>query len=141
MTLQPLTDLHVLDISDGLSGGYAAKLLGDAGADVIKAVRPDGDNLRWRGNTDQAGGEYPLFTHLHAGHHVEVIAPRDAHDQARLRDLFEWADVVMNGSDTTTSPAFPASHRLFRDCDKPSVYVNISPFGSGGPWSSRAANE
>jgi len=41
-----LTDLQVVDFSSGIPGAYCAKLLGDAGADVIKVESPDGDPLR-----------------------------------------------------------------------------------------------
>ena len=41
-----LTDLQVVDCSSGIPGGYCAKLLGDAGADVVKVEGPEGDPLR-----------------------------------------------------------------------------------------------
>ncbi len=41
-----LTDLQVVDCSSGISGGYCAKLLTGAGAEVIKVESPDGDPLR-----------------------------------------------------------------------------------------------
>ena len=41
-----LTDLQVVDCSSGIPAGYCAKLLGDAGAEVIKVESPEGDPLR-----------------------------------------------------------------------------------------------
>ena len=68
-----LTDLQVVDCSSGIPGGYCAKLLGDAGADVIKVESPDGDPLRrwtnqgyWEGTPD--GEDGALFQFLHFGH-------------------------------------------------------------------------
>ncbi len=43
----PLAGLRVLEASEGIAGAYAAKLLADQGAEVVKLERPgDGDPLR-----------------------------------------------------------------------------------------------
>ena len=42
----PLADLLVLDLSRVLTGPYAAMMLGDLGARVIKVERPEGDDTR-----------------------------------------------------------------------------------------------
>ncbi len=39
----PLAGLSVVELGDGTAGPYAAKLLGDFGAEVIKVEGPDGD--------------------------------------------------------------------------------------------------
>ena len=44
--LHTLRDLRVIDLSTGIAGGYATKLLCDAGADVVKVEPPGGDPLR-----------------------------------------------------------------------------------------------
>ena len=41
-----LDDIKILDISQGISGSYCAKLLADFGADVIKVEPPGGELLR-----------------------------------------------------------------------------------------------
>ena len=41
-----LEDLRVIDVGHVLAGPFAATLLGDLGADVIKIEPPDGDGLR-----------------------------------------------------------------------------------------------
>ncbi|MCA9720391.1 MAG: CoA transferase, partial [Myxococcales bacterium] len=42
----PLAGLRVLDLSRILAGPYAAQILGDMGADVIKVEHPRGDDTR-----------------------------------------------------------------------------------------------
>ena len=45
----PLAGLSVIELGDGTSGPYAAKLLGDFGAEVMKVESPAGDSPRRRG--------------------------------------------------------------------------------------------
>jgi crotonobetainyl-CoA:carnitine CoA-transferase CaiB-like acyl-CoA transferase len=46
----PLAGIRILDLSIALTGPYAAVLLGDQGAEVIKVERPGiGDLARWVG--------------------------------------------------------------------------------------------
>ena len=45
----PLAGLSVVELGDGTAGPYAAKLLGDFGAEVVKVESPEGDSSRRRG--------------------------------------------------------------------------------------------
>ncbi|MDQ1432700.1 MAG: hypothetical protein QOF40_3302, partial [Actinomycetota bacterium] len=76
-----LTDLQVVDFSSGIPGAYCAKLLGDAGAEVIKVESPEGDRLRrwtnqgyWSGADPEDGA---LFRFLHHGHRSIVAESHD----------------------------------------------------------------
>ena len=64
-----LEGLRVLDVSEGLAGPFAAKLLGDLGADVIKLEPPEGDEARRRGpfagsEDIEASAAIPLRQHV-----------------------------------------------------------------------------
>ena len=76
-----LTDLQVVDCSSGIPGGYCAKLLGDAGADVVKVESPEGDPLRRWTNQGYWSGADPddgaLFRFLHFGHRSVVAQELD----------------------------------------------------------------
>ena len=44
--IAPFDDLRVVDLSNSLSGAFAARLFGDFGADVVLAEPPGGHVLR-----------------------------------------------------------------------------------------------
>ena len=44
-----LSDITVIDMTEGVAGPYAASLLGDLGANVIKVERAEGDWSRTAG--------------------------------------------------------------------------------------------
>jgi crotonobetainyl-CoA:carnitine CoA-transferase CaiB-like acyl-CoA transferase len=131
-----LTDLQVVDCSSGIPGGYCAKLLGDAGADVVKVETPEGDPLRrwttatgWDGTPD--GDDGALFQFLHFGHRSVVTERLDD-----LADLLAGADVLI--SDAQGLAADPAAlHERYPQL----VVVSITPFGLEGPYAHRPATE
>ena len=67
----PLAGLRVLEASEGIAGAYAAKLLADQGAEVVKLERPgDGDPLRrWAASQpdERPPSTGALFEFLNAG--------------------------------------------------------------------------
>ncbi len=46
MSERALSDVRVVDISQGIAGPYATKLLADSGASVLKVEPPGGDYTR-----------------------------------------------------------------------------------------------
>lgn len=109
-------ELRVLDRTTGIPGAYCSKLLADAGADVVKVEKAEGDPMR-RSKPD-------LFEYLHAS--KRSVTGGDA-------ELVAGADVVL-----TNHPEDAA--RLHRD-HAGLVAVSISPFGVYGPWADHPATE
>ncbi len=87
----PFGNPLVVDFSALWAGPLCARLLGLAGARVIKVEsrdRPDGAR---RGNA-------AFYERLHAGHEEVVVEPGTADGGARLRELVESADIVIEAS-------------------------------------------
>ena len=129
-----LTGLQVLDFSSGILGGYCAKLLGDAGADVVKVEAPEGDPLRrWVSDgRDLDGSDGALFRYLHHGHRSVVAAEFDD----RVAALVAGADAVISDrSGLLADPAALANRHPHL------VVVAVTPYGLDGPFADRPATD
>ncbi len=95
--LKPLR-MRVLDLSTGIAGGYCAKVLGDAGADVIKLEPPGGDPLRNRSASGQVVDPVigsPIFQYLHSGHRSAVADLTTPAGRELALDVAATADLVI----------------------------------------------
>ena len=132
MSDAPLGGLRVVDLSTGISGGYATKLFVDAGADVVKIEPPGGDPLReWSasGATGEQAGA--LFRFLAAGKRSVVGSPGDP----GVEGLIATADLLVDSGDAgiDAQARFAADPRL--------VLCSITPYGLTGPYAGRPATE
>ncbi len=141
---RPFEDLLVLDLSTGVAGGYAGKLLIDAGADVVKLEAPAGDPLRSFtacGRSLETGEDSAFFRYLHASKR-SIVADLRAKDGRELAlELAERADVVLE----SFGPGGLAARGLdLETLQRPNPLlslVSISPWGLDGPFAERPANE
>jgi len=117
-----LAGRRVVDLTAGIAGAYATKLLADAGAEVVLVEPPGGHPLRrWSASGSPTGDAGPLFRFLSAGK-GSVLADGAA-DVMAAADLAVVGDEVPDGlgADTTV--------------------VSITPYGRTGPWAGRPATD
>jgi crotonobetainyl-CoA:carnitine CoA-transferase CaiB-like acyl-CoA transferase len=124
--------LQVIDSSVGIAGAYCAKLLGSAGAEVVKIEPPEGVPLRrwncstyWSGDAPRGSA---LFRFLHHGHRSVV-----ADD---ISELLTGADVLITDAQSRSGASTALLERYPR-----LIVVSITPYGLEGPYSSRPATE
>jgi len=136
MSAGPLAGVRVVDLSVAATGPYAAAILADQGADVVKVERPGiGDIGRWVGT--MSGGMSALFQVCNRGKRgiaVDLQKP-EGRDIARL--LIQEADVVVQNWRPGVAERLGLG---YDDVSRPDlVYVAISGFGSSGPYASKSA--
>ncbi len=136
--------MRVLDLSTGIAGGYCAKLLGDAGAEVIKVEPPGGDPLRRRSASgapvDFAAGGL-LFQYLHSGHRSVVADLETPQGRSRVRGWAAQADLLLESFEPGEIERLGLGIDAVHAVRPQACLLSISPFGRGGPWSTRAATE
>jgi len=106
MTAQPLDGIRVIDASRVLAGPFAAMLLGDLGADVVKVEPPEGDETRrwgppWWG--DPADGRSAYFASVNRNKRSVILDLRTDDGRARLDRLLQSADVLVHNYRPSTA--------------------------------------
>src|ERR1700744_4507908 len=91
--MQPLSGLTVLDFTTLLPGPLATLMLAEAGAEVIKIERPEGEEMR-RHPPVRAAPSVP-FALLNRGKRSLVLDLKNPDDQARLAVLIGRADILV----------------------------------------------
>jgi crotonobetainyl-CoA:carnitine CoA-transferase CaiB-like acyl-CoA transferase len=131
----PLAGLHVVEIATEISGPYAAKLLVDLGADVVKIEPPGGDPLRrWGPFPDDVVDPQRcgLFEYLNAGKRFAALS--DA------RDLIARADMLIENFPPGTLDSWGFDRKSLREFNPNLLALRISHFGQSGPWRDRRAS-
>jgi crotonobetainyl-CoA:carnitine CoA-transferase CaiB-like acyl-CoA transferase len=136
--------LRVIEYGEGVSAAFAAKVLADLGADVVKVEPPDGDSLRRRGpfpgdkpNPEASG----IFLYLNANKRGVTLDLRRDQDRDWFGALLQSADVLIhNVAPNRRAELGLASDDLTRNY--PALIVTaISRFGDSGPLASYNAHE
>lgn len=88
-----LHGVRVVDLSRVLAGPFAAQILGEMGADVIKVEPPEGDMARGIG--PHIGGRSLYFSSLNTNKRGVVLDLRDPIGRRALESLLATADIVV----------------------------------------------
>lgn len=136
MTL-PLSGLKVVAIEQAVAAPFATSRLADAGAEVIKIERPEGDFAR--GYDDVAKGQSSYFVWLNRGKTSVVLDLSTPKGKAELEQLLAGADVlVQNLKRGALDRLGFGTDRLVRDYPR-LITCSISGYGEDGPMADRKA--
>jgi crotonobetainyl-CoA:carnitine CoA-transferase CaiB-like acyl-CoA transferase len=136
----PLSDLLVLDLSRVVTGPYAAMMLGDLGARVIKVERPEGDDTREWGPPfvgPEGGRESTYFLSVNRNKESIVLDLKDPDDVAVLEHLIERADVVVENFRPGVLERLGLGHERLLELNPRLVVLSITGFGHDGPEAER----
>lgn len=134
----PLHGVRVVDLTTTFMGPYCTMLLARMGADVIKVEAPEGDVVREIGRGVNPGMG-PYFMAANHGKRSLAIDLKKQSGRDAMAKVLANADVFL----TNIRPA--ALSRLGLDADTLSaafpqlIHVALVGFGTGGPYSGRAA--
>ena len=139
-----LSGVRVLDLGHGISGPFAARLLGDFGADVVKLEPPGGDSLRRRGPMvrDRSGGERSaLFEYLNWNKRSVQLDLGEPRAHAAVRQLAEWANIVIVGFRPACLDAWQLPPSQLGDWNPNAVVAAVTDFGLDGPYRDYRASD
>lgn len=134
----PLEGIKVVDLSRTLAGPYAAMLLSDMGAEVIKIEENTiGDESR-RFTPPQWNGESCYFLSANRNKKGITVNLKTAEGIEIVKKLVEEADVVVENFRTGTMEKLGLGYDVLQQINPKLVYCSISGFGRTGPAKDRA---
>ncbi|WP_245501740.1 CoA transferase [Mesorhizobium sp. M2A.F.Ca.ET.039.01.1.1] len=129
-----LEGVRVIDLTTSIAGPYAAQLLADFGADVIKVERPGGDDARAWG-PPFLDGESLWFESVNRNKRSLCLDYNQPEGVRVLRDLAERADVFLINTSVRVAAKLGLDQETVRSWNPRLVYVSITGFGMTGPRS------
>ena len=136
----PLTDLTVIDTTQGYAGPYLGLLLAEAGADVIKIEPPGGDWSR-RLAPQTPSGNSALFEAFNRNKQTMTLDLDIPSDRESLRRLVDDAAVLLEDWGSGVAGQRNLGYTSLAESNPGLVYLALSPFGEKGPLRDRPASE
>lgn len=137
-----LSGVVVLDLSRVLAGPYAAQMLADLGATVIKIENPRDPDVS-RGfppyltdGDEEFSGYYAQYNRGKLGVGLDLTAPGGVET---LRALVRRADILVENFRPGTMAKLGVGYEVLREVNPRLVYVAISGYGQTGSRSRRPA--
>ena len=132
-----LPGVRVLDVGQGISGPYCAKILAQMGAEVIKVESSAGDPARRMGpfpgdipHSEKSG----LFLALNAnkfGVTLDMASPGGAES---FRKLSATADIIIENPPPASLEDLGLGYESLKTGNPGLILTSITPFGNRGPY-------
>src|SRR5436309_1153345 len=132
----PLAGIRVLDLGTRIGAPFAATLLADLGAEVIKVELPgQGDFLRTIGPFE---GDYSLFWAVEGRSKRSITLDlRKPTGQALLKRLVPLTDVVVENFQPGTLESWGLGYDVLSALNPGVVLTRVSVYGQTGPYRDR----
>ena len=134
----PLSDITVIELGHSVAAPYAAEILADLGATVIKVEKRDGGDDARHWAPPYWHGVSAIFQSLNRNKFSITVDLRDEHERALLTRLIEErADVLIQNLRPGMVEELGLDAATLRARNKRLIYCGIGAFGRGGPLSPR----
>jgi formyl-CoA transferase/CoA:oxalate CoA-transferase len=123
----PLHGIRVVDLTSYIAGSYAAMMLADLGADVVKLEALTGDPFR----------ELPGFFGWNRGKRSLAVDLKAPEGRAIVEGLAARGDVVMENMRPGVADRLGVGWTALSARNPTLIYCSITAFGSTGPYADR----
>jgi crotonobetainyl-CoA:carnitine CoA-transferase CaiB-like acyl-CoA transferase len=134
----PLQGVRIVDMTAVLMGPFAAQMLGDLGADVVKVEAPQGDITRHIGPqaADHLG---PIYLHINRNKRSIVLDLKREEGREALLKLVESADVLMYNVRPQAMRRLRLDYEQVAAINPRIIYVGAFGFDQRGPYAAKPA--
>ncbi len=131
-----LDGVRVLELGNFISGPYAAALLADMGAEVVKVENPKGgDPFRgW-----DLGGDQPNFWAYNRGKKSVTLNLQTPEGRELFYGLCKKADVVLENYRPGVTKKLAIDYESLKPLNERLIYCSITGMGATGPYAHRPA--
>ena len=142
--LSALAGVRVVEYTDMAAASFCARLLGDAGADVVKVEPPEGDRYRSHGpfpdgyaDPDWSG----MFLYLNANKRGVRLDLQELPQKSAFNELVAKADILIVGGQTAELNRQGFRREALQYLNSGLIVAAITPFGLSGPNSAYVGDE
>jgi crotonobetainyl-CoA:carnitine CoA-transferase CaiB-like acyl-CoA transferase len=130
----PLSDLRVVEMAQVLAGPFAAMLLADQGADVIKVESPEGDSARRLApNFPDHNGLSLGYLSFNRNKRSVVLDITKPQGLEAAHKLFQWADVLIINVRVGARQRRGLDYESLKKVNPRLIYVSLTAWGANGP--------
>jgi CoA:oxalate CoA-transferase len=136
---QPYAGIKVVDLSQAIAGPYAASLLAQQGAEVIKVEPQRGDWMRWTGH--QCGDHSTLSIIANLGKRSIVADLKTEAGLTIVKQLIANADVFLESFRPGVIARLGLGYDVVSALNPRLIYLSVSGFGQHGPLRERPGTD
>lgn len=140
MPVKFLHDVRVIDLSQYIPGPYAALMLADLGADVLKVEPPAGDPMRRYGPVGPSGIS-AFYTVLNGGKRILRLDLKSDAGREAILALIRAADILIESYRPGVMDRLGLAYPRLREENPALVHCAISNFGQEGPWALKGGHD
>jgi len=134
----PLKGVKVIDMTTVLMGPYAAQMLGDYGADVIKVESLEGDVTRLIGPT-RHHGMGPVFLNTNRSKRSIALDLKKPGGRDAVLRLLKSADVLIYNVRPQAMARLQLGYDVVSKVNPRLIYAGVFGFGQDGPYAAKPA--
>ena len=132
-----LSGIRVLELGEGVSAPYCAKILANFGAEVIKVESPDGDIARLMGpfpNDEPHPEKSGVFLALNSNKYGVTLDIETTEGADAFRRLASSADILIEGKPTGWLDEIHLGYATLAQDNPALIMTSLSAFGTWGPY-------
>src|SRR3569832_1161722 len=134
----PLEGVKVVDMTTVLMGPYAAQMLGDYGADVIKVESLENDVTRLIGPARHPGMG-PVFLNTNRSKRSIALDLKKVGGRDAVLRLLETADVLIYNVRPQAMARLQLGYKVVSKVNSRLIYAGVFGFGQDGPYATKPA--
>ena len=138
---QPLSGIHILDLSRLLPGAYASQMLADFGADVIKVEEPGTGDYGRTMPPHGPGGMSLYFLAINRNKRSITLNLKLQQGRDVFLRMVRRADVVLESFRPGVLERLGLGYEQLKEIHPGLIYCAISGYGQDGPYRLRAGHD